>query len=398
MTFWKSIRSVGLMFAWGFAVGVLARPVSGFQQEGDYAVFRTGTGEPLLTTNIAVEILEGTLGPRLEFEVGFSTSEFPVSGKFLDSFSITLQSQDAAFTVLLGTFDAAAVVWAPPNPGGLVLDENALELVAVPFPALLPEHALRYSFAVSLAVPSPFFGLTAWVFFDLFDNQDSLASMAYARNVRVEPLPTTNFPVGLRLWSSASVSGPYAEETGWSVNLTNRVISLPEGGATRFYQTRGVVRTRMIALENTGHDVVLGYAFDPETLLLESAASPEGPYAVEASATVDVARQKVRVPRPAAPRYYRIRSDAAAVIVEIRGEGDELALAYDFPGPPIELWSSAAAAGPFARESVLQLDPTARTIRIPRGGVARFFRLQADRAVEITRLAKHNGQWVLNYQ
>lgn len=398
MTLWKSIISVGLVLAWGLAVGALAQPGVGIQQEGDYAVFRTGAGEPLLTTNIAVEILEGVLGPRLEFEVGFSTSEFPVSGNFLDSFSITLQSQDAALTALLGTFDAAAVVWAPANPGGLVLDENTIELVAVPFPALLPEHALRYSFAVSLAVPSPFFGLTAWVFFDLFDNQDSLASMAYARNVRVESVPSTNFPIGLRLWSSTSASGPYAEETGWSLDLINGVIVLPYGGTARFYQTRASLPTRVISIRRTGNEMVLGYAFDPGTLLLESAADPAGPYTVEATAIVDVARQTVRVEKPATSMYYRIRSNAVAVIVEVRQEGNGLALRYEFPWQPVELLSSAAAVGPFAPESALRHDPNARTIRIPQGGAMRFFRVTADRALKITRLQLQDGRWVLNYK
>lgn len=398
MTLWESIRTVGPILGWAFALSARAQTDPGIQQEGDSAVFRTGAGLPLLTTNAVFQIPEGGREPRLEFEFGFATSETVVPETFFDSFSITLQSQDEAATALLTTVDATAVVWAPSNPGGLTLDDGAIERTTVPFPDLLPEHALRYSFAVSLAIPSPFFGLTAWLFLDLFDNQDSSSSLAYARNVRIAALPSTNFPVGLRLWSSAAVSGPFAEEAGWSLDLTNRVITLPEGGAMRFYRTRGGIRTRVTALERTREDVVLRYAFDPEMLLLESALDPAGPYAAVANVTVDILNQVLRIPLPKVPSYYRIRSDGAALIVELRPEGDQLALFFEFPGHRIELWSSAAPAGPFAQESGVAVDPTARTIRIPRGGAMRFFRVQADRAIEITQLEKRAGQWLLSYR
>jgi hypothetical protein len=66
-------------------------------------------------------------------------------------------------------------------------------------------------------------------------------------------------PKQLELWSSARVEGPYARESGPSVDEASRWLSIPRWGVSRFYRLRGDVRVQMTGIERRGEDLVIRY-------------------------------------------------------------------------------------------------------------------------------------------
>ena len=370
----------------------------GIVTDGPLTVFRTGSGAPLLTLELDLGIPDLEREPRLEFTFGFATDEPELSGTFFDSFSVTLERADRQATALLLTSDRTGVLWAPLNPGGLVLPEEDLSVADVQFADLSPAFEFKWAYSVSYTLPPEFTGGSTRLFLDLFDNHNALASMAYVRDVRVTALPSTNFPSGLKLFAAPRATGPYTEPPGVQWDPANRTVIVPLDGSGRFFRLRSVLRARILALRSEGQDWVFPFVFDPVILALESAQDPGGPYAPEPAAVFDLRSQTVRVPRSPSPRFYRIQSDARAVLESIRQEADGWLLHYAFPEQSVELLSADAVMGPYLPESAAQADPQTRQLRVPQGGAMRFFRLSADRPLRITRLQLGDRKVILNYE
>ncbi len=66
-------------------------------------------------------------------------------------------------------------------------------------------------------------------------------------------------PAAPKLYSSATVSGTYLEETGAVVNTTNKTITVPLSGATRFYRIAFTSQLTISGLTLSGSNVVLTY-------------------------------------------------------------------------------------------------------------------------------------------
>ncbi|MCC6820681.1 MAG: hypothetical protein IT579_08130 [Verrucomicrobia subdivision 3 bacterium] len=66
-------------------------------------------------------------------------------------------------------------------------------------------------------------------------------------------------PVAPKLYSSATVNGAYAEETGAVVNTTSKTITVPLSGATRFYRVAFTSQLTISGLTISGSNVVLTY-------------------------------------------------------------------------------------------------------------------------------------------
>lgn len=66
-------------------------------------------------------------------------------------------------------------------------------------------------------------------------------------------------PPAPKLYSSATVSGTYLEETGAVVNTTNKTITVPLSGATRFYRIAFTSQLTISGLTLSGSNVVLTY-------------------------------------------------------------------------------------------------------------------------------------------
>lgn len=164
----------------------------------------TGGGQPLVTELRALTISSNLFQPRLEFNFGFATDETVLPQTILDSFTVTIQDVNRAFTAVYLTSDASGTVLAPATPGGLVIDPATITTRAIAYPSLQPVLAIGHAYQFNAAVPAQFSGLVVNVFFDLFDNLDARASQGWFSDLRVtavpEPEAGTVVLLGLGFW------------------------------------------------------------------------------------------------------------------------------------------------------------------------------------------------------
>lgn len=161
---------------------------------GHDIVLSTGGGTSMATTNFTLAADPLWTGFRLQLGFGFATDETNSAAVFLDSFSLTLQTLDAASTFLLLTTDVNGMNWAPNNPGGLPVSPDLILREPHSPGNTASGYAAAWSYAVSVAIPSAFAGTTSQLFLDLFDNQNALGSvgwLSYARIVPDFPINTT---------------------------------------------------------------------------------------------------------------------------------------------------------------------------------------------------------------
>lgn len=164
-------------------------------------VFRTSELPSVLTTDMSSFLIPTNFYDFfLEFEFGFSTDE-AVTNTFVDSFSATMQTGDAAATVVYLTADASGVQWAPPTPGTISVDSGTIIRQEVPFPSLEPVHAQSWSYRVVAPIPSAFQGQTVNFYFDFYNNLDGIHSLAWFSPVTVTAVPEPG------AWSFAILPG-----------------------------------------------------------------------------------------------------------------------------------------------------------------------------------------------
>jgi RHS repeat-associated protein len=177
--------SRGLFCLWIFSkcVGAFAQGVF------DPIVLNTGGGQTLITEERRFGFGAGVMGPALQMKVGFGTDEMFGPGQFFDSFTITLQPEDFAWTLLLATFDASGVVWAPATPGTEPLGAENLVRRAIEYPSLSPVLMLRQAYEVEVQLPEHVVGQPLALYFDLFDNGNALASQGWFFDLVVVPEP-----------------------------------------------------------------------------------------------------------------------------------------------------------------------------------------------------------------
>jgi hypothetical protein len=157
--------------------------------QGTITVLNTGSGQPLVTGERTVNVSSNLPQPQLQFSFGFATDETVVPNKLMDSFTVTIQDTNGARTAILLTSDASGTVLAPVSPGTVVIDPGTISLTPIPYPSLNPLLANRQAFQASAAIPGQFLSGPINVFFDLFDNQDALASQGWFSDPRVAPVP-----------------------------------------------------------------------------------------------------------------------------------------------------------------------------------------------------------------
>lgn len=169
------------------------------QGNSDYVVLQTGTGSPLVSTQQAVSII-GVVAPAVAFDFGFYTEEVPTPDTFLDSFTVTIQDSLAA-TAIIVTADGSAVVWSPPTPGTIALPGSSILFISIPPPNVDPILAQAFGFNVTVLLPSEYTGPMITLYFDLFDNQNSLKSLGWFSRPRVLAVPEPGclqlLPLGL---------------------------------------------------------------------------------------------------------------------------------------------------------------------------------------------------------
>ena len=165
--------------------------------------FNTDSTTPLISQMQTLDTTVPGGQPLLEFDFGFASAESPSPGAFLDSFTVSLQDLNQTSTAILFTEDPSGLVLAPASPGTLVLNPALMNLNAIAYPSLQPVVPNPTAFHLSMPVPQEFVGNPVNVFFDLFNNQDALASQAWVDNVQISTIPEP--PVSMLLLLSGCI-------------------------------------------------------------------------------------------------------------------------------------------------------------------------------------------------
>ena len=147
-----------------------------------------------------------------------------------------------------------------------------MDYAQIDFADLEPIYDLSWAYTLTYRLPETFAGSELLAYIDLFDNGNSADSVGYVRNVRINSAATPE-PSFVEVWSSASPQGPFARESGVTVDLGAKTLRLPRGGVQRFYRLSSVVRAVLVDLQRTPEADSLAYVFDPEQFLLEVAPS-----------------------------------------------------------------------------------------------------------------------------
>ena len=187
------------------ALGWLAS-VSVVLGQGSFTSLRTGGGASLVSMQQVLSST-GLNSPILLLDFGFVTDETVVPGVFLDSFTVSMQGASSNQAAVLVTADASGVLWAPPLPGAVPLQNSQILRQAIPPPSLQPVLGRGVAFAVQVPVPAQLTGPALTVVFDLFDNQNGIASLGWYSNLQLASVPEPEvwalFGLGfaLTIWS-----------------------------------------------------------------------------------------------------------------------------------------------------------------------------------------------------
>lgn len=181
----RFVAYVLMLAAWVSAGGV----VRGQGGEEVISVLNTTPGEALVS-----EVRPVTLTPvgnqmLLQFKLGFGTDEVFAPGTIFDAFSVTLQTADFSRTWVLATFDASGVVWAPATPGAEMLDGSGIGRTSINSPSFLPDFSFRQAYALEMALPDGAAGQPLNLYFDLYNNQNQIASQGWFTDVIIVPEP-----------------------------------------------------------------------------------------------------------------------------------------------------------------------------------------------------------------
>lgn len=369
--------------AWAVGVGIAGWLAWGSPALGQRAVLETGRGLVLERSVLPVEVPVNVPSAALRFEVAFGTDELLLPGEFVDSLTVTLRTTNRSHSVTLMTVDRFGVVWAPGAlPGGLLEPATALTygpMVAVPVGMTPFDFVVTH--AVLLQLPEPFLGRSCQLIVSLFDNGDGEASRGELGGVSVR----SGNPATITVESSAAVAGPYAPEDEVRVDPLLQTITLSRAGARRFYRLAGETSSRVLRLQRASTGLVFDYDKEIGTpvLAVVGANAPDGPFLPVPGATIDLAARQAVVPLLNAPGFLRVSGSHPILVTRDVVSGEQRLLGFQvFPISP-GLESSADVEGPYAPETGVVADPFLRRLRLPGGGVARFYRVKADVPVRL---------------
>ena len=203
---WRGVAWFGRILARSSAfvlLGPLSFSVPALAQGslGELVLLETSDSAVLVTETRSVAWGPSDTPPLLYFSLGFSTDEAPQPGEFLDSLSVTLQTDNGDLTFLLLTIDAFGLVVAPPTPSLDPLNPNDVVSTPIEFPSVEPVLANQFAFRFTAFLPDALAGRDASLFFDLFNNQNSLQSLGwFSSEIWIpEPSVATLLAVGIGL-------------------------------------------------------------------------------------------------------------------------------------------------------------------------------------------------------
>lgn len=154
------------------------------------SVVRTGTGgSPLATESQTIFVPFSDNGAWIRLALGFATDETVAPNTLFDSATLTLQYGSTAPTAIVFTADCNGWHWSP-SGGTVVIDPNEIDHSSILFPDLTPTYAQQTAWLLTFPAPPSMTGQTLDLHLDLFDNQDSVGSLAWMAPATVIPEPS----------------------------------------------------------------------------------------------------------------------------------------------------------------------------------------------------------------
>lgn len=126
--------------------------------------------------------------------------------------------------------------------------------------------------------------------------------------------------------------------------------------------------------------------------LLESSATPAGPFSNEMGVTHSPTEQRFELMRGGVARFFRLRADSTVRLRILERDPKVWRFAYEFPEPDPKLESAVQPQGPYTLQTHAVLDTNRRQFQLPSTpSQARFFRIRANVRTAITRLEAVGG-------
>jgi len=283
-----------------------------------FAVFATTTrGQGVLNTEAGQGFVSRAVPfsysrefelPVIQFRFGFTTDELVRAGMIPDAFTISIVDEAGDAVRILVTADAGGVVWAPVTPGTIPVVPDSIGYTPIPYssldPVQAPGLANSVAFDLQFALSAEWADRDLTVYFDLFNNDDDVASQAWYSQPIVVPEPSAAVLLGFGLgglvliarrarpgiraitgWLAAgllwSLSTTHAADTGEKVFRLNEVeLTLAEVTPDTAVYFRSMRLNRALNVWNV--EVTLSNRSDrllngPLVLLVDSHSGTPGP-------------------------------------------------------------------------------------------------------------------------
>lgn len=134
--------------------------------------------------------------------------------------------------------------------------------------------------------------------------------------------------------------------------------------------------------------------------LLESSATPLGPYAAEMNVIQRGAPDEGAFDlwRGGVARFFRLRADSTVTLRVLGVTTDAWRFGYEFPEPQPRLESAARLTGPYMPEPTAVLGASRREFHVAATGPQRFYRVRANVRTAVTRLRVSAGDVVVDFE
>ena len=380
--------NVGLLLL--FFGAILATNSISVHAQANAIALTTSEVEALTTFEVKLD-LSPAQPQIMTLEFGFGTDEPANLEGFFDSFSMTLQKRDQTQTALFFTVDRTGIQLAPNNPGGLTLSSSRWLLAPIPTSSLLGDYDYRVAYQLSFAVPSQLSGADT-LFFDLFSNQNGVASAGYFRNVQLYPPPVV-------VQSTTLYNGIFTDEPDAYLDLVAMTADVPKIRPVQFFRVRGDVPVKLTLSAVRPDALEFDYEFRPNRLVLMESDNPEGPFVESENQDFNLKTQTITVMSGGiVPTYYRIESDVAVTIVSIEPGRGPVEMSFRFEAGPMTLLISQVAGGPYVDSIDATFDTSGRKIHAPRMASRQTFRLSSEFGYRLKSIQDRGESWLLRIE
>jgi hypothetical protein len=133
--------------------------------------------------------------------------------------------------------------------------------------------------------------------------------------------------------------------------------------------------------------------------VLESSATPAGPFSAEMGVSHSSEAQRFDLMRGGVARFFRLRADSTVRLRVLERDPDLWRFAYDFPEPDPKLESAAQPQGPYLLVTNAVLEAAQRRFRLPSAtNPVRFYRISASVRTALTRLETSAGTTSVTFE